>query len=119
MTGARKRFVIAQAPNRWRCEQISIAISGSGPRLWGRTQQQEYNDEFAFQFGSFRSDDIRPSAASTEHGYRIESKPLRPKCALRALAVSGDENPSSHTVGTFMFEKVHISATQNCSPGAI
>ena len=78
-----------------------------GTRLWGRTQHWDYNDEFAFQFGSFRSDEIRAWAVSTEHGYRIESKPLEPRFGLRALALSGDRNPSSHTVGTFnsMFEQ--------------
>ncbi len=78
-----------------------------GTRLWGSTQHWEYNDEFAFQFGSFRSDDIRAWAVSTEHGYRVESKPLQPRFGLRALALSGDRNPSSHTVGTFnsMFEQ--------------
>ena len=78
-----------------------------GTRLWGTTQHWEYNDEFAFQFGSFRSDDIRAWAVTTEHGYRVESKPLQPRFALRALALSGDRNPSSHTVGTFnsMFEQ--------------
>ena len=78
-----------------------------GTRLWGKTQHWDYNDEFAFQFGSFRSDDIRAWAVSTEHGYRIESKPLQPRFGLRALALSGDRNPSSHTVGTFnsMFEQ--------------
>ena len=78
-----------------------------GTRLWGSTQHWEYNDEFAFQFGSFRSDYIRAWAVSTEHGYRVESKPLQPRFGLRALALSGDRNPSSHTVGTFnsMFEQ--------------
>ena len=78
-----------------------------GARLWGSTQHWDYNDEFAFQFGNFRSDDIRAWAVSTEHGYRVESKPLQPRFGLRALALSGDRNPSSHTVGTFnsMFEQ--------------
>ena len=78
-----------------------------GTRLWGKTEHWDYNDEFAFQFGSFRSDDIRAWAVSTEHGYRIESKPSQPRFGLRALALSGDQNPSSHSVGTFnsMFEQ--------------
>jgi len=98
-------------------ENQSVAFDGKGigreqretvgTRLWGSTQHWEYNDEFAFQFGSFRSDDIRAWAVTTEHGYRVESKPLQPRFALRALALSGDRNPSSHTVGTFnsMFEQ--------------
>ena len=37
----------------------------------------------------------------------MESKPLQPRFALRALALSGDRNPSSHTLGTFnsLFEQ--------------
>jgi hypothetical protein len=78
-----------------------------GTRVWGKTEHWDYNDEFAFQFGKFRTDDIRAWAVSTEHGYRIGSKPLQPRFALRGLALSGDQNPSGHTLGTFnsMFEQ--------------
>jgi hypothetical protein len=78
-----------------------------GARLWGTTEHWDYNDEFSFQFGSFRSDAIRAWAFSTEHGYRIDSFPLKPRFGLRALALSGDENPSSRTLGTFnsLYEK--------------
>jgi uncharacterized membrane protein YoaK (UPF0700 family) len=72
-----------------------------GTRLWGKTGHWDYNDEFTFQWGSFRSDDIRAWAALAETGYRIESKPLKPRFALRTIASSGDQNPSSHTLGTF------------------
>lgn len=78
-----------------------------GTRLFGTTEHLDYNDEFTFQFGSFRSDAIRAWAVSTEHGYRIESARLKPRFALRAVAFSGDRNPSSHTLGTFnsIYEK--------------
>jgi len=78
-----------------------------GTRLWGKTQHWDYNDEFTFQFGSFRSDAIRAWAVSTEHGYRIESARLKPRFGLRAVAFSGDHNPLSHTLGTFnsIYEK--------------
>jgi uncharacterized membrane protein YoaK (UPF0700 family) len=72
-----------------------------GTRLWGTTEHWDYNDEFTFQWGSFRSDGIRAWAALTETGYRIESKPLKPRFALRAIASSGDQKPASHTLGTF------------------
>jgi hypothetical protein len=78
-----------------------------GTRLWGNTEHWDYNDEFSFQFGSFRSYAIRAWALSTEHGYRIDSVPLKPRFGIRALALSGDQNPSSRTLGTFnsLYEK--------------
>jgi len=78
-----------------------------GTRLWGKNQHWDYNDEFTFQFGSFRSDAIRAWAVSTEHGYRIESTRLKPRFGLRAVAFSGDHNPLSHTLSTFnsIYEK--------------
>ena len=72
-----------------------------GTRLWGKTGRWDYNDEFAFQWGWFQSNDIRAWAVSTEHGYRLDSVPLAPRFALRAAALSGDQNPSSNTLGTF------------------
>jgi Alginate export len=78
-----------------------------GTRLWGTTEHWDYNDEFTFQWGWFRSGEIRAWAVSTEHGYRLEQAPLRPRFGLRAVAFSGDRNPSSHNVGTFnsIYEK--------------
>jgi hypothetical protein len=78
-----------------------------GTRLWGSTDHWDYNDEVTFQWGWFRSGDIRAWAVSTEHGYRLEQAPLRPRFGLRAVAFSGDQNPSSRNVGTFnsMYEK--------------
>jgi len=78
-----------------------------GTRLWGTTEHWDYNDEFTFQWGWFRSGEIRAWAASTEHGYRLEKAPLSPRFGLRAVAYSGDQNPSSRNVGTFnsIYEK--------------
>ena len=79
-----------------------------GTRLWGKTEHWDYNDEFTYQWGWFGPvDDIRAWAITTETGYRIESASLSPRFELRALALSGDQNPSSHTLGTFnsIFEK--------------
>src|SRR6185312_11925236 len=59
------------------------------------------NYEPTFQWGSFKSYDIRAWAVSTETGYRIDSAPLSPRFSLRALALSGDRNPSGNTLGTF------------------
>jgi hypothetical protein len=78
-----------------------------GTRLWGTPGHWDYNDEFTFQFGSFGPDRIRAWAVSTETGYRIDSIPLSPRFGLRAVAFSGDQNPSSRTLGTFnsIYEK--------------
>ena len=78
-----------------------------GTRLWGTTEHWDYNDEFTFQWGWFRTGDIRAWAVSTEHGYRLERAPLSPRFGLRAVAYSGDQNPSSRNVGTFnsIYEK--------------
>src|SRR6266478_1470718 len=72
-----------------------------GTRLWGTTDHWDYNDEFMFQWGWFRSGDIRAWAVSTEHGYRLEQAPLSPRFGLKAVAFSGDQNPSSRKLGTF------------------
>jgi hypothetical protein len=78
-----------------------------GTRLWGTTDHWDYNDELTFQWGSFRSNDIRAWAVSTETGYRIDSIPLSPRFGLRAVFFSGNQNPSSRTLGTFnsIYEK--------------
>jgi len=72
-----------------------------GTRFWGTTSHWDYNNEFTFQWGWFGSGNIRAWAASTEHGYRIDQAPLSPRFGLRAVAFSGDRNPSSHNLGTF------------------
>jgi hypothetical protein len=79
----------------------------AGTRLWGTTERWDYNYEPDFQWGSFASDHIRAWAISTETGYRLDSAPLRPRFALRAVAFSGDQNPASRTLGTFnsIYEK--------------
>jgi hypothetical protein len=78
-----------------------------GTRLWGSTDHWDYNDEFTFQWGSFRSDDIRAWAVSTETGYRTDAIPLRPRFGLRAVCFSGNQSPSGRTLGTFnsIYEK--------------
>src|SRR5208283_1087972 len=78
-----------------------------GTRLWGQTEHWDYTYEPTFQWGSFRSYDIRAWAVSTETGYRIDSAPLSPRFSLKAATFSGDQNPSGHTLGTFnsIYEK--------------
>ena len=78
-----------------------------GTRLWGKTEHWDYTYEPTFQWGSFRSYDIRAWAVSTETGYRIDSAPLSPRFSLKAVSFSGDQNPSGHALGTFnsIYEK--------------
>ena len=79
-----------------------------GTRLWGTTKYWDYNDEFTFQWGWFSTTgDIRAWAISTEHGYRLDQARLKPRFGLRAVAFSGDQNPSSRNIGTFnsIYEK--------------
>lgn len=72
-----------------------------GTRVWGTTEHWDYNEEAIFQFGHFRSKDIRAWAISTEAGYRLDSIPLGPRFGLRAVAFSGNQNPGDDTLGTF------------------
>jgi hypothetical protein len=78
-----------------------------GTRLWGTAGPWDYNNELTFQFGRFGPDNILAWAVSTETGYRIASIPLKPRLVIRAGAYSGDQTPSSGTLGTFnsLFEK--------------
>ena len=78
-----------------------------GTRLWGTTDHWDYNGELAFQWGSFRSNDIRAWAVSTETGYRTDTIPFSPRVGLRAVSFSGNQNPSGRTLGTFnsIYEK--------------
>lgn len=78
-----------------------------GTRLWGTTEHWDYTVEPTFQWGTFRSYDIRAWAVSTETGYRIDSLRLSPRFGLKAAAFSGDQNPSGKTLGTFnsIYEK--------------
>lgn len=79
-----------------------------GTRLWGTTEHWDYNDEFTYQWGWFGPVDvIRAWAISTETAYRIDSNSVKPRFALRAISLSGDQSPSSRTLGTFnsIFEK--------------
>jgi len=72
-----------------------------GTRLWGTIPRWDYNNESIFQWGWFGVDNIRAWGVSTDTRYRIDSAPLRPRFGLRAAAFSGDQNPSSRTLGTF------------------
>jgi hypothetical protein len=72
-----------------------------GTRLWGTTGDWDYNNEFTFQWGRFRSDPIRAWAVTTEAGYTVKSIPLRPRFGIRENVFSGNQNPPGRTLGTF------------------
>lgn len=72
-----------------------------GTRLWGSTEHWDYSEEADFQFGRFRSEEIRAWAVSAEAGYRLDSILLAPRFGLRAAAYSGNQNPGGGTLGTF------------------
>jgi alginate export protein len=78
-----------------------------GARLWGRGEHFDYNQEYSFQFGRFRSDDIRAWAVNTETGYRFDSILFKPRLGLNAGAYSGDNGRSGGSLGTFngIYEK--------------
>src|SRR5260370_15072465 len=72
-----------------------------GTRLWGTSGHWDYNNELTFQWGRFRSDDIRAWAVTTEVGYTVKSILLHPRFGIRENAFSGNQNPPGQTLGTF------------------
>lgn len=78
-----------------------------GARLWGKGEHWDYNQEYSFQFGRFRSSNIRAWAVATETGYRFDSMLFTPRLALNAAAYSGDRDRSGGSLGTFngLYEK--------------
>jgi hypothetical protein len=100
--GIANRTVLFDGKGSGREQRQTIGI-----RLWGTASPWDYNNELTFQFGRFGPDDILAWAVSTETGYRIASVPLKPRLVIRAAAYSGDQTPSSGTLGTFnsLFEK--------------
>jgi hypothetical protein len=73
----------------------------AGARLWGAAGHWDYNNEFTFQWGSFRSDSIRAWAGTAEAGYRFDSILFSPRFGIRENTFSGNHNPSGRTLGTF------------------
>jgi hypothetical protein len=73
----------------------------AGARVWGSVESWDYNQEYTFQWGRFGSGDIRAWAVATETGYRFDSRPFKPRVAIKADAYRGDHDRSSGTLGTF------------------
>src|SRR5258705_11346315 len=72
-----------------------------GARLWGSSEHWDYNQEYTFQWGRFRSNDIRAWAIATETGYRLDLMPFKPRLGINAAAYSGDRDRSGGSLGTF------------------
>lgn len=72
-----------------------------GARIWGKTEDWDYNTELVYQWGSFGQGRIRAWTAASDTGYRIDSIPLRPRFGLKADIASGDRDPFDDTLGTF------------------
>src|SRR5262249_3762466 len=77
-----------------------------GTRLFNRppgapsTPGFDYNLEFVYQFGTFRSNGISAWTAATETGFTF-SIPWTPRIALRADIASGGRHPNGGALNTF------------------
>ena len=72
-----------------------------GSRLSGKNGWLDYDWEAAYQSGQFGSGKVGAYLVATETGYTFERMPLTPRLGLRADVASGDQNPLSHSLGTF------------------
>jgi Alginate export len=72
-----------------------------GSRLFGERGQWDYDNEAAYQFGSFGAGAIRAWTADTNTGYRVRGWKWKPHFTLRTDAASGDKNPKSMNLETF------------------
>jgi hypothetical protein len=72
-----------------------------GSRLFGQRGRWDYDEEAAYQFGSFGSGNIRAWTADTNTGYRLTGWKWKPRFVLRTDAASGDKNPKNLNLETF------------------
>ena len=71
-----------------------------GIRLFGETEEIDWNAEVAVQTGSFRGRQIRAAMAGGIIGYTFRDVPWQPRIGLEANAASGDDSRGS-AIGTF------------------
>jgi hypothetical protein len=75
-----------------------------GARLWRPVATREpgwdFDDEGVWQFGTFRSEEIRAWTVASDTGYSLPNLPLKPRFSMKADVSSGDD-PRSRTLGTF------------------
>ncbi len=72
-----------------------------GTQFFGDTGTVDYNAEFVFQFGNFRSGNIRAWLITTDTGYTFWKNRFTPRIGLRANIASGDTNPNDNRLDTF------------------
>ena len=78
-----------------------------GSRFFGGLGNWNWNSEVHFQFGTFANGDIVAWSVASDTRYTFSNLPLKPFIALRANAISGDQNPNDTNLNTFnpMFPK--------------
>jgi hypothetical protein len=69
--------------------------------LFGLKGSWDYDEEAAYQFGSFASGSIRAWMADSSTGFREAGWRWKPRFAVRTDAGSGDQNPRSSNLQTF------------------
>jgi hypothetical protein len=72
-----------------------------GFRFFGTLGGFTWDFEELVQFGKFNGDDILAWAFANDALYKLLDVPLRPFLGLRLAALSGDNDPRDHTLGTF------------------
>ncbi|WP_082979379.1 alginate export family protein [Labrys sp. WJW] len=86
-----------------------------GARLFGKTDNFDWDLEGAYQFGRFGAADIRAWTVSAELGYTFQGVPFSPRIGLNADVISGDHNLHDGTLGTFnpLFPKLPYFSEAN------
>jgi hypothetical protein len=72
-----------------------------GVRLYGTQGGLSWDFEELLQFGKFAGSHILAWAFANDAIYKLLGGPLRPFLGLRLAALSGDDDPKDHTLGTF------------------
>lgn len=72
-----------------------------GTRFSGNAGGIDHNTQFIFQFGSFRTGNIRAWMLGTDTGFTFRKTRFTPRFGLRANVASGDKNPNDDRLETF------------------
>lgn len=72
-----------------------------GARYWGTEGGLDYNVEGAYQFGSWRDENISAWTLASALGYTFRDQPLQPRLGLRVDVASGDPHPGDGQLGSF------------------
>jgi hypothetical protein len=77
-------------------ERVSL-----GARAFGRRGPWDYNFEGLYQFGDWGSASIRAWTLASDTGFTWTEAPWRPRLALKANVISGDDDPADDRLETF------------------